>query len=158
MNPVVSNRILFILSLLGAGISAYLTLAHLKHVDLGCSKIMGCEAIAQHPSAWGFGIPFLSAIPTAAFGLAMYVIQAALSFIRAAAVSETLGRRARDLQWALSLLGVLVFAYLVYLEAFVIHAWCQWCLCATAITVLIFLIGTAERVGFAAPRMQREVT
>jgi len=159
MNAILSNRIIFILSLAGIGVSGYLTYGHLNHIDLGCTKFGGgCQEVASHPSAWGFGIPFLHAIPTAAFGVMMYVVLAAFSFVRVAAVSETLAKRARDLQWMLSLLGVLVFIYLVYLEAYVIRAWCQWCLASTAITVLIFLVSTAERFVTVPPTVQGEAT
>src|SRR5438552_10318141 len=81
------NRIISFLSMAGAGISGYLTLAHLRAVELGCSKIHGCEEVAQHWSAKGFGIPALQAIPTAAFGILMYLALLALAFMRAAADS-----------------------------------------------------------------------
>jgi len=41
--------------------------------------------------------------------------------------------------FAASLVGVAFTAYLTYLEAAVIHAWCRWCLGSAAIIGLIFL-------------------
>ena len=35
--------------------------------------------------------------------------------------------------------GALFTAWLNYLEAFVIHAWCEWCLGSAALVVLLFL-------------------
>jgi uncharacterized membrane protein len=34
--------------------------------------------------------------------------------------------------------GVVFTAWLNYLEAFVIHAWCEWCLGSAAMVVLLF--------------------
>lgn len=146
MNTILSNRIIFILSLAGAVVAGHLTLAHLNYVDIGCGASSGCEDVARHWSARGFGIPGLSAIPTAAFGLGMYVALMSLAFLRAASSSEAIVRKAGTTIWLLALTGVLVTAWLTYMEAFVINAWCRWCLASAAIIVLIFLTATAERV------------
>jgi len=146
MNPVLANRILFVLSLAGAGVALYLTLAHLQVADLGCGRSGGCEKVASHWSAKGFGIPFLKAIPTAAFGLGMYVVLAGLSFGRVAIADAAVQARLGRLQWALAALGVAVTAWLTYMEAFVIHAWCRWCLASAAIITLMLLVSTAERL------------
>jgi len=47
------------------------------------------------------------------------------------------------------ILGVGFSAYLTYLEAFVIHAWCQWCVSSAIIMVLAFLASLPElrRIG-----------
>jgi uncharacterized membrane protein len=42
------------------------------------------------------------------------------------------------------IIGVLFSAYLTYLEAFVIHAWCQWCVSSAIIMVLAFLASLPE--------------
>ena len=41
--------------------------------------------------------------------------------------------------FAMAGIGLVFTAYLTYLEAFVIHAWCQWCLVSGALVTLIFL-------------------
>lgn len=43
-----------------------------------------------------------------------------------------------------SLFGVVFSAWLTYLEAFVIHAWCQWCVISAIIITLIFLSALPE--------------
>ena len=40
----------------------------------------------------------------------------------------------------LSAWGVLFTAWLNYLEGFVIHAWCEWCLGSAAMVLLLFLL------------------
>ena len=40
--------------------------------------------------------------------------------------------------------GVAVSAYLTYLEAAVIHAWCQWCVISAILMTLIFFASLTE--------------
>ena len=42
------------------------------------------------------------------------------------------------------IIGVVFSAYLTYLEAYVIHAWCQWCVSSAIIMVLAFLFSFPE--------------
>lgn len=143
--PRIANRIVFILSLLGGAIALYLTLAHMNYLALTCGEIPGCAEVAAHPSARGFGIRGLEYIPTAAFGLAMYALMAALSFYRAIVTEGTLHKLARTIQRLMATMAVGVFAYLTYLEAYVIRAWCQWCVATSVVTVLLFLTLMLER-------------
>jgi len=147
MNSATSNRIVFVLTLAGIGVSGYLTLAHLNYVDLGCSAVRGCEEVAAHYTAKGFGIPFLRAIPTAAFGLAMYAVMGVLCVIRAGAPDARRDRAASLAQWLISAVSVAVSGWLTYLEAYVIRAWCQWCVASAIIVVLMFLVLSVERLG-----------
>ncbi len=128
---------MFLLALLGAAIALYLTLAHWNYLSLTCGEIRGCEEVAAHPSSRGFGIPGLEYVPTALFGVLNYLTLAALSFVRAAAAGKHAASLAARIQLILVLLAVLVFAYLTYLEAFVIRAWCQWCIASSLVTVLM---------------------
>ena len=42
--------------------------------------------------------------------------------------------------FGVSAVGVAFSGYLTYLEAFVIHAWCQWCVISAILVTLIFLL------------------
>jgi uncharacterized membrane protein len=137
--PTAANRIVFALALLGAGVALYLTMAHLNYLALSCGEIAGCAEVAAHPSSRGFGVRGLEYIPTAAFGLLMFLTMAALSFIRASTRRDLSVARIAMTQFALAVAAVCVSAYLTYLEAFVIHAWCQWCIGSAVITVLMLL-------------------
>jgi uncharacterized membrane protein len=146
MNRVLANRILFVLALAGIYVSLRLTISHLQHAPLpGCGASGGCAEVDESCWASGFCISALKAVPTAVFGLLMYIALAGLAFARAAApeqAAQTTGR----LLWALALLGSLVSLFLIYLQGYVIRSWCVWCLGSEAITFLIFLIATAERL------------
>jgi uncharacterized membrane protein len=156
MNPVLANRIIFVLSLAGIVVAGYLTYTHLYHLPVGCGASSGCDKVATHYTAKGFGIPVLEAIPTAAFGLIMYVAFAGLAFIRAAFESPSLNHKAGSLQWLLATMGVAIAGWLTYLEAAVIHAWCRWCVASAIITLLIFITATAERLT-VPPSPQGEI-
>jgi uncharacterized membrane protein len=111
---------------------------------LGCSALHGCGKVAADPHSWGLGIPALHSVPTAAFGLATYLVLAALSFARVWFCEAAVAQRIPRLQLLLSAVGVGVSAWLTYLEVFDIKALCQWCLTSAAVVVLIFLVTGAE--------------
>jgi len=137
LTPAAANRIVFVLALVGAGVALYLTMAHMNYLALTCGEIAGCAEVAAHPTSRGFGIRGLEYIPTAAFGLFMFVCMAALSFVRASTRHELTGARVATGQLVLAAAAVCASAYLTYLEAFVIHAWCQWCIISAVVTVLM---------------------
>jgi uncharacterized membrane protein len=144
ISRTLNNRILFILALAGVGITLHLTLADLNYVDIGCGGSEGCIQVAQTTTAHGFGIPALAKIPTAAFGIGLYVILVAISFLRAMGQPETNDKRLRLLFWVLTLSGVGVSAWLTWLEAFVIHAWCKWCVASAIVMLVLFILSSMD--------------
>jgi uncharacterized membrane protein len=146
MSRDVSNRAIFILSLLGFGVSVYLTLAHMGLAYIPCGREKPCEVVSHDPFARGLGIPALQAIPTAVFGAVTYVILTVLSLFRATGPSPQKERAAMGIQWVLCIAGVATSGYLTYREAFVIHAWCWLCVTSAVIITILFSITTYERV------------
>lgn len=123
---------ILILSVIGLGISLYLTYVYTTDQVAVCFGSGGCEAVQYSPYAWIFGIP----IPT--LGAAAYLLLILLA---------VLARRPGDRQdlWLLALFGVslvgtLFSAYLTALELFVIHAICIWCVASAVIQLIIFLL------------------
>lgn len=113
---------ILVLSLLGAGIAAYLTAAHFADAPLLCAT-GGCETVQRSRYAE------LAGVPVAALGLAGYVAIAATAAARAELW------RAAGFVFAL---GGLAFAgYLVWVQVGVLDAICQWCLSSDAILVLL---------------------
>ena len=110
------------LAILGAGIAAYLTVAHLAHAPVVCVN-GGCETV-QH-SAYSE----LHGIPVAAIGLAGYVLIAASSRPR-----TDLARAAGA---AAALAGLVFAAYLVYVQVSIIGAVCQWCIASDVVLALL---------------------
>ena len=110
------------LSLAGAGIAAYLTVAHLAQVQVACAT-GGCETVRTSRYAE------LAGVPIAAFGLAAYVLLGGTALAR--------GALAQSVGLVTALTGFAVALVLLYVQAFVLHAFCQWCLASDAIFVLL---------------------
>lgn len=144
---MVANRVVFLMALVGFFTAMYLTLAHLRYLSLGCSQVHGCEIVAEDPRAMGFGIPALKAIPTAAFGGLMFLAMAVGCILRIAATDHRNATAIGRAQWVCAAVAVAVFLWLTYLEAFVIKAWCQWCILSSLATLVMFGALCLDRFG-----------
>jgi len=122
-----------LLTLVGLGVAGYMAYTDLTSSTLMCGGIGDCDTV--HASAYAF----LLGVPVSVLGLGSYAGIALLLVARQRFVGE--GEY-------LALLGVLTIgvsgtvfsAYLTYVEFFVIHAVCPWCVAsATVIAVLAFL-------------------
>jgi len=105
----------------------YLTLMRGLHVP--CSISGGCNEVLTSPYAEVFHIP-LSEI-----GLAFYLTVFVLAVLEAFEVAHVL----RWVFW-LALPGFVITLVLLYLQAFVIHHFCQYCLLSAAVTTTLAVI------------------
>ena len=128
--------LLLILSLIGAGIAIYLTVVHYENVPLICSAsgIVDCA----HVLSSSYSVVPSTTIPITVPGLGWCVISAVLAIIglRLQPVSLWL----RVTQFALSLSGILVVLYLVYVEIVRLHTICAWCTGLHVVILVMFLI------------------
>lgn len=128
MKSLIAPIALFILSVIGLIDSLYLTLKHLQgNLDLGCSIIKGCDQVLTSQFAT------INGIPIAGIGAGYYLVLAILALMILAKYRSAL----RYLLY-LSGLGVIVYLGLIYVQAFVLQAWCQFCLLSTIMTLGIF--------------------
>jgi len=128
-----------LLALLGLLLSVYLTLHQLGLLgSLACGPGGGCEKVQA--SRWAY----IAGIPVAAFGVGGYL---AILVAALAGLQERWAESAAPARWLswLSGAGVLFSLYLMYLEEFVIHAWCRWCLGSAAIIAAIFVLSLLDR-------------
>jgi uncharacterized membrane protein len=133
------------LSLAGIFVALYLLLYKLGIVgNLACS-IGSCETV--NLSKWA---TFLGA-PVAAWGVGFYVVM----FVLALASLQDRYAESVGMSKVLALVaggGFAFSAWLTYLELFVIHAVCQWCVVSAIIVTLIFvfaLLDLRDRTSFA---------
>ncbi|WP_273843577.1 vitamin K epoxide reductase family protein [Rubrobacter calidifluminis] len=120
------------LAVIGLGISAYLTWVHFEGIAPVCAGgSHGCETVQSSRYA------SLAGVPVPVLGLVGY----ALLFV-SALVREEIGAY---LGLLVALVGTLFSAYLTYLELFVIHAICQWCV-ASALVMLLSLVAAFARL------------
>lgn len=128
-----------VLALVGASIAAYLTYVHYNIDALVCAG-GGCEIVQTSKYSEIMGIP------VAVFGLAMFLGVAALIVVRERMADYAYLANAGII---VALVAALIYyAYLTYLEARVIYAWCEWCVASSIVTLTLFLI--------EASRMWRE--
>lgn len=122
-----------VLSLVGILIALYLTLYKIGVIgDLTCT-VGSCETV--NTSRWA---TFLG-LPVAAWGIGAYVALFALSMAGTAdryAGSQTIS----VLLVAIAAWSVLFSAWLTYLELFVIHAICIWCVVSAVLLVVILVV------------------
>jgi uncharacterized membrane protein len=122
-----------VLSLVGLGVSTYLTIVHfVGNQILACPSKGGgainCEAVITSPQSYVFGIP------VAILGLGYYVVMTAINSPWAWRSSS---RRIHKARLALSVLGIGFVLYLVAAELLIIKAICIYC---TAVHVVTFAL------------------
>jgi len=119
--------ILLIFSFFGFLDASYLTIIHYKNIIPPCSLAKGCETVLSSTYASFMGVP------VAIFGIIFYVCMIGLTLFYA---------RKANKKTFLSLsigaiLGLIVSFVLFYIQAFLLHAYCQYCLASEAFTIVI---------------------
>lgn len=121
-----------VLAVIGVGVAGYLTYIHYNMSVLICTPGGGCDTVQNSRYA------AIGAVPVAVLGLLMYLGLLALGFVRR--TQRDLYEPASMAAFAIALGGVAYAAYLTYLEIYVIHAICEWCVSSAIITFLIMLL------------------
>jgi uncharacterized membrane protein len=118
-----------LLSLLGLADALYLTIEHLRGETVRCTIVSGCSEVLSSPYA------VVAGIPLAVIGAAAYFIVFSLATLAAFGY-----RAAGTLLTPLVIMMFLVSLWLLYLQAFVIREFCQYCLFSAAITLTLLLL------------------
>jgi uncharacterized membrane protein len=103
-----------VVALAGIAVAAYLTRAHYDDGSMVCPIGGGCETVQESEYAE------IAGIPVAVLGLAAYLVLLGLI-----AWDSPLARLAAA---AIGLIGLVFSGYLLVVQAFVIEAFCIWCL------------------------------
>lgn len=132
-----------LLSLVGLLVAAYLYLYQTGRIGTLACGSGGCEAVQASRYSHFLGLE------VSLIGLGGYAV------LLVAALGGGSGPGAARLLALLGGIGVLFTAYLTWLELFVIHAVCRWCLGSAVIITAIFVLALLElralRSGPAAP-------
>ncbi len=118
-----------LLALIGLGDSIYLTVQHLTGESLRCTIISGCSEVLGSPYAQ------VGPVPLAAIGAVAYF--AVFSFAILAAFGYRFTIPLFRIVVALMFLTTL---WLLYLQAFVIRHYCQYCLLSAGVTIALAVI------------------
>ena len=126
-----------VLSLLGLLVSLYMLAYAVGLTGPVICGIGDCEAVQNSPYSR------IGPFPVAALGVMGYL---ALMLVSLRGVQQNPGESRFVSLFLLGggALGILFTAYLTYLEAFVIGAWCQWCVSSGIIMLLAFLATLPE--------------
>jgi uncharacterized membrane protein len=134
---VTRRQTLALLAVVGICIALYLTLYKVGVIGVLSCSIGSCETV--NTSKWSM----LLGLPIAAWGLAAYVALLLLAMVGSGEAREESVPIARMLV-ALAGWSVLFSAWLTYLELFVIHAICIWCVTSALLWVVILAVCIAD--------------
>lgn len=123
-----------LLALIGLADAVYLTIEHLAGRSVRCSVTTGCEEVLK--SAYATVGP----IPLAAIGALGYFTAFSLATLAAFG-----NEKARALLFYLVVLMLLVSIWLFIVQAFVLKAFCQFCLLSGAVTLILSVIVALDR-------------
>lgn len=120
------NRIaLLLLSIAGFFDSAYLTISHYKNIIPPCTVARGCETVLTSQFSTILGIP-VALVGSLYFLILIFIILSNLKLFRYFRI--------------FAFLGVLVSIFFFYTQAFILHAFCQYCLLSEVIIFAIFIL------------------
>jgi uncharacterized membrane protein len=127
--------IVALLSLVGLADSLYLTVQHLTGQSLRCTIVSGWSEVLS--SAYSH----IGPVPLAALGALAYFTAFSLATLAAFGY-----RSAGPLLAGLVTVMFLMTLWLLYLQAFVIHHFCQYCLLSAAVTTVVTAIVWGSRI------------
>ena len=131
MSDRVLRAAVALVALAGVAVAGYLTYVHYQPSALICTSGGGCETVQESSYAE------LAGIPVALLGL--------LGFVAVLVLVAWDSELARTLAAAIALTAVGFAAYLVLLQAFVIDAWCVWCVVNDLVIVPLLAVTTVWR-------------
>jgi uncharacterized membrane protein len=132
-NSRLAWRLIGVLSLLGLAISTYLMINYARRQAPYCAGSDGCGIVQA--SEYVTIITGLLDIPT--LGVIGCIILLILTMLRGRAKGQ-IEFYLPLLTYGAALIGFFYSVYLTYLEAFVIHAWCYWCVASAIVMTMIF--------------------
>ena len=135
--------VLSILAVAGFADATYLSVEHFANVIPPCT-IHGCETVLSSAYSTMFGIP------VALLGALYYFALLIMYFL----YFEAKDVRALNFAMHFSVLGLICDLWFISAQAFIIHAWCQYCLLSAAVSTAIFVLSYWSLFG--SPKVQLE--
>lgn len=123
-----------VVALIGLADAVYLTIHHYTAVPVPCGEAFDCGSVLSSQYAE------IAGVPLAVFGALAYFAAFSLAVLR------IFGNRTA---WKLFGLQVVLMAgftlWLIYLQSFVIKAYCQYCLLSAAVTFTLLIIALISK-------------
>ncbi|MBV9926664.1 MAG: hypothetical protein JOZ96_16715 [Acidobacteria bacterium] len=124
-----------LVALVGLADATYLTVEHLTGQSVRCMVVSGCDEVLQSSYA-----TVAAGVPVAAVGALAYFAVFSLATLAAYGYGG-----ARKLLTPLVAVMFLATLWFLYLQAFVIRAFCTYCLISAAVTTTLTLLVLARR-------------
>ena len=121
--------IMALVSLVGVADAIYLTVQHITGQSVRCTIVSGCSEVLSSSYATVAGIPL------AGVGAAAYFVVFSLAIL--AVFKYNLAGKLLAIAVSLMFLTTL---WLIYLQAFVIKHFCQFCLLSAAVTTVLMVL------------------
>ena len=123
---------LLALSFIGFADATFLTIKHYTGGTIPCSILDGCDTVTR--SAYSV----IAGVPVALLGVLFYLTVFALTLLYLQQPNQKLIK----IVWWLGLFAFLASLVFIYLQAFVINAWCLYCLGSALTSTLILVIAS----------------
>ena len=133
--PAGASILIPILSVIGLGVAIYLTFIETTNAKAVCGPVGDCNAVQASPFAKLFGV-----VPVGLLGAVGYIGILIAWFLGRTGRGGRLARLAPVAIFGMALFGVLFSIYLTYIELYVIHAVCIWCLSSAVIMALVLIL------------------
>lgn len=133
MHLVKADKFIFyslILGFLGFIVATYLTILHYKNILPPCNLTSGCELVLTSKYASILGIP------VALLGSLFYLGVIILCFL----IITNYKKLFLNAFYLLVALGFAVSLILIYIQGFLIHAYCQYCLISESISTGLLIL------------------
>ena len=127
-----------LVALAGVFVALYLTLYKLGYIGTLACAVGSCETVQT--SKWATFLGF----PVGGWGVAYYVGVLALALLGITGRYAD-SRRLSDVLLGVTGFGLLFSLWLTYLELFVIHAICQWCVVSAILATILFVLSWLDR-------------
>ncbi len=115
------RHIMFVLALIGFFASTYLLITYVTGKPIVCGTVAGCEIVRGSKQAHTF-----FNLPTPFLGVIFYSL--VIGFLISIAYSKKYVYRKLQALHLLTFIGFCESIYLVYVQGFIIHAFCTWCI------------------------------
>jgi len=122
-----------LVALAGVFVALYLTLYKLGYIGTLACAVGSCETVQT--SKWA---TFLG-VPVGAWGVGYYVGVLALALVGLTGRFAD-SRRLSEILFGVTAFGLVFSLWLTYLELFVIHAICQWCVVSAILATILFVL------------------
>ena len=132
-----------LVALAGVFVALYLTLYKLGYIGTLACAVGSCETVQT--SKWATFLGF----PVGGWGVAYYLGVLALALIGLTPRYAD-SRRLSDVLIGVTGFGLLFSLWLTYLELFVIHAICQWCVVSAILATILFVLSWLDRRDLTA--------